>query len=126
MKSMPECQMRIRVWRAVESTGIGKLRGVVVRRADHRQHQLSGGNRLAVHLKLLPRLTIHPLQRRAISQYFLDRGGEQLGARAQQRELVGMFHKAEHRAIHKIGGGLTAGKKQELEEAEDLAVREPL
>src|SRR5688572_4213239 len=61
MNAMAECNVRIGISRDVEPVRLGELLRVVIRRADHRQHEFSRRNRLTVHLNVVIRHATDPL-----------------------------------------------------------------
>ncbi len=73
MVPMPQTDVRVRIAGDVESLGIGKLLRIAIGRADHREHDFAGRDRLAVQFDVASRQPEHPLQRRAVAQHLFDR-----------------------------------------------------
>jgi len=59
--AVPEGQVGVQLPADVEAVGVRKLLGVAVGRADHRQHEHAGRDRLAVQHDRSPRRPHHPL-----------------------------------------------------------------
>jgi hypothetical protein len=121
MDTVPEGNMRIRIARDVESVRIAELPGIAICGADHRQHELPRWDDLAVHFRVASRRPHQPLERRAISQDFLDRRRQKVWHCAQAGELLRIFDETQNGVVDQIRRGFLAANDQQLEESQDLS-----
>ena len=70
--AVPKSNVRVWIPGDVETICIAELLWVAVGRADDGEHDFSRRDRLAAHLDVARRHTKHPLQRRAVTEDFLD------------------------------------------------------
>ncbi len=87
---------------------------------------LPGRDHLPVHLDVAPRRAGHPLERRAVAQDLLDRRGQEVGRCPEPGELVRVLEEAQDGVVDQVRGRLLAADEEELHEAQDLLVRQPL
>src|SRR6266404_3690000 len=102
MDAVPECNMEIGFAGDVESARVRELMRVAVCGTDQRQHERSGGNRLAMHLDVASWRAHDPLQGRAEAQNLFDGEGQKVGRFRKARELLRVLDKAQNRIVDQI------------------------
>ncbi len=123
---MSKCDVGIGIACYVESLSVRELPWVAIGRADHREHQLASGDRLSVELDVGASEPKHPLQGRNVPQHLLNGGGQQFRGGPEPGELFGVFDEGEDGVVEQVGGGLTPGQEEQLEEPHDLWLGESL
>jgi hypothetical protein len=104
----------------------GSVNTVAVCRGVVDDHAVVLGDVLAAELEVTGGGAAELDHRRAEPQHLLDRARQQRQVRTQPGELVRVLGQREHRVGEQVTGGVVAGDHQQLEEAVEIAVGEPL
>src|SRR5207249_10927327 len=99
---------------------------IMIRRAYPSEYEFSGGDDLSVHPDFALRDTIHPLQRRSITQDLLNRRLKERGFRLEQGKLFWILHETQNGIVDQVCRCLASREEEKLEETEDLVRRESL
>ena len=124
VRAEAEREVAVVAARDVEAVGLVEHRRVAVRRADAADHERALPDRHAAELHVLERDAHGALHRAVEAQHLLDRALQQLGLRAQARELVGVLQERERPVPDQVRGRLVTGEQQQDRGRQQLAVAE--
>jgi len=104
-----EGDVAARVTGHVESMRVGEDRGVAVGGAQHHHDLVAGPHAVAHQVEILGRDALGDLHRAVEAQQFVNGLGDQIGAAAQQRQLVGRAQQGQHAVADQVHRGLVTG-----------------
>ena len=126
MRPVAEGDVRVGVAADVEAIGVGEHRLVAVGRCVVDDDLVARGDLLAGELGVLGGGAAELDDRRGVPQHLLDRGRDEPEIGPQPRELAGVAGQRQQGVGDEVAGGVVAGDDQELEEAVQVVVGEPL
>ena len=124
--TVAEGDMRVVLTGDIEPVGCGKLRRVMVGRAEHNQDLLVLLNTLAANFDLAKRNPGRHLHRPVVSQELLNRGPNQAGGGPESGQLLGMPQQGQQPVANQIHRRLMAGRKQEDDVGQQLVFAQPV
>src|SRR4051812_13075392 len=102
VNAMPESNVRVGLAPDIEAIRLAEFLWIAVCRAEHREHELARGNHLFVQSYVTSWCAHQPLNRRTVTQHFLNRRWQQLRTRTEQLELIAVFDQTEHRIVDQV------------------------